>query len=147
MFDGLLSKVPFEDRTRRALESTRNIQVKDKSLTIAGRTRQLGLNNSWTTFVKIKCEKNGNNWSPCGEPSAKFTLQKVNDSTISGKVQIGWEYHSLYPPVFALEYSCTSKKANQKVTAKKQGLSPTQIMRDLGISKTSYYRILETAGD
>jgi len=31
--------------------------------------------------------------------------------------------------------------------AKKQGLSPTQIMRDLGISKTSYYRILEAAGD
>lgn len=120
MFDGLLSTVPFEDRTRRALESVRNIQVKDKSLTIAGRTRQLGLNNSWTTFVSIRCEKNGNNWSPCGEPSAKFTLQKVNDSTISGKVQIGWEYHSLYPPVFALEYSCTGKKANRKVTVKKQ---------------------------
>ena len=126
MFDGLLSKVPFKDRTRRELESVRNIQVNDKALTIAGRTRQLDLNNSWTTFVKIRCENNGNNWSPCGEPSAKFTLQKVNESRISGKVQIGWEYHSLYPPVFAVDYSCTSQKANKKVIVKKQ----TTIVQD-----------------
>ena len=38
-------------------------------------------------------------------------------------------------------------KTEMVLLAKKQGLSPTQIMRDLGISKTSYYRILETAGD
>ena len=38
-------------------------------------------------------------------------------------------------------------KAEMVLLAKKQGLSPTQIMRDLGISKTSYYRILEAAGD
>ena len=37
-------------------------------------------------------------------------------------------------------------KAEMVLLAKKQGLSPTQIMRDLGISKTSYYRILEAAG-
>ena len=126
MFDGLLSKVPFKDRTRRELESVRNIQVNDKALTIAGRTRQLDLNNSWTTFVQIRCENNGNNWSPCGEPNAKITLQKVNESRISGKVQIGWEYHSLYPPVFAVDYSCTSQKANKKVIAKKQ----TTIVQD-----------------
>ena len=34
-------------------------------------------------------------------------------------------------------------KTEMVLLAKKQGLSPTQIMRDLGISKTSYYRILE----
>lgn len=38
-------------------------------------------------------------------------------------------------------------KTEMVLLAKKQGLSPTQIMRDLGISKTSYYRILEAAGD
>ena len=38
-------------------------------------------------------------------------------------------------------------KTEMVLLAKKQGLSPTQIMRDLGISKTSYYRILETSGD
>ena len=38
-------------------------------------------------------------------------------------------------------------KTEMVLVAKKQGLSPTQIMRDLGISKTSYYRILEAAGD
>lgn len=38
-------------------------------------------------------------------------------------------------------------KTEMVLLAKKQGLSPTQIMRDLGISKTSYYRILEVAGD
>ena len=38
-------------------------------------------------------------------------------------------------------------KTEMVILAKKQGLSPTQIMRDLGISKTSYYRILEAAGD
>ena len=38
-------------------------------------------------------------------------------------------------------------KTEMVLLAKKQGLSPTQIMRDLGISKTSYYRILETAVD
>ena len=38
-------------------------------------------------------------------------------------------------------------KTDMVILAKKQGLSPTQIMRDLGISKTSYYRILEAAGD
>ena len=37
-------------------------------------------------------------------------------------------------------------KTEMVLLAKKQGLSPTQIMRDLGISKTSYYRILEAAG-
>ena len=36
-------------------------------------------------------------------------------------------------------------KTEMVLLAKKQGLSPTQIMRDLGISKTSYYRILEAA--
>jgi hypothetical protein len=29
--------------------------------------------------------------------------------------------------------------------AKKQGVAPAQIMRDLGISKTSYYRIVKEA--
>ena len=38
-------------------------------------------------------------------------------------------------------------KTEMVILAKKQGLSPTKIMRDLGISKTSYYRILEAAGD
>ena len=38
-------------------------------------------------------------------------------------------------------------KTEMVLLAKKQGLSPTQIMRDLGISKISYYRILEAAGD
>ena len=38
-------------------------------------------------------------------------------------------------------------KTEMVLLAKKQGLSPTQIMRDFGISKTSYYRILEAAGD
>ena len=38
-------------------------------------------------------------------------------------------------------------KTEMVLLAKKQGLPPTQIMRDLGISKTSYYRILEAAGD
>ena len=38
-------------------------------------------------------------------------------------------------------------KTEMVILAKKQGLSPTQIMRDLGISKTSYYRILEAAGN
>ena len=38
-------------------------------------------------------------------------------------------------------------KTEMVLLAKKQGLSPTQIMRDLGISKTSYYRIIEAAGD
>ena len=38
-------------------------------------------------------------------------------------------------------------KTEMVLLAKKQGLSPTQIMRDLGISKTSYYCILETAVD
>jgi len=38
-------------------------------------------------------------------------------------------------------------KTEMVLLAKKQGLSPTQIMRDLSISKTSYYRILEAAGD
>ena len=66
MFDGLLATVPFQDRTCRQLESAKNIQVNDKALTLAGRTKQLGLNNSWTTFVRIRCENNGNNWSPCG---------------------------------------------------------------------------------
>jgi DNA invertase Pin-like site-specific DNA recombinase len=37
-------------------------------------------------------------------------------------------------------------KTEMVLLAKKQGLSPAQIMRDLGISKTSYYRILETSG-
>ena len=34
-------------------------------------------------------------------------------------------------------------KTEMVLLAKKQGLSPTQIMHDLGISKTSYYRILQ----
>ena len=38
-------------------------------------------------------------------------------------------------------------KTEMVLLAKKQGLPPTQIIRDLGISKTSYYRILEAAGD
>ena len=38
-------------------------------------------------------------------------------------------------------------KTEMVLRAKKQGLPPTQIIRDLGISKTSYYRILEAAGD
>lgn len=38
-------------------------------------------------------------------------------------------------------------KTKMVLLAKKQGLPPTQIIRDLGISKTSYYRILEAAGD
>ena len=38
-------------------------------------------------------------------------------------------------------------KTEMVILAKKQGLTPTQIMRDLGISKTSYYGILEAAGD
>ena len=38
-------------------------------------------------------------------------------------------------------------KTEMVILAKKQGLSPAQIMRDLGISKTSYYRILEAAGN
>lgn len=38
-------------------------------------------------------------------------------------------------------------KTEMVLLAKKQGLPPAQIIRDLGISKTSYYRILEAAGD
>ena len=38
-------------------------------------------------------------------------------------------------------------KTEMVLLAKKQGVSPAQIMRDLGISKTSYYRILEAARD
>lgn len=129
MFDGLLAKVPFEDRTRRKLESAKNIQVNDKALTIAGRTTQLGLNNSWTTFVRIRCEKNGNNWSPCGEPSAKFTLTKVGGSKIAGKVQIGWEYHSLYPPVFAIEYSCKTSSGKVNATAQKSSKSTKTVQK------------------
>ena len=34
-------------------------------------------------------------------------------------------------------------KTEMVLLAKKQGVAPAQIMRDLGISKTSYYRILE----
>lgn len=36
-------------------------------------------------------------------------------------------------------------KADMVLIAKKQGVAPAQIMRDLGISKTSYYRILNEA--
>jgi len=38
-------------------------------------------------------------------------------------------------------------KTKMVLFAKKQGVAPAQIMRDLGISKTSYHRILEAAGD
>jgi len=38
-------------------------------------------------------------------------------------------------------------KTEMVLLAKKQGISPAQIMRDLDISKTSYYRILEAARD
>ena len=38
-------------------------------------------------------------------------------------------------------------KTEMVLLAKKQGVSSAQIMRDLGISKTSYYRILEAARD
>ena len=38
-------------------------------------------------------------------------------------------------------------KTEMVLLAKKQGVSPAQIIRDLDISKTSYYRILETARD
>jgi DNA invertase Pin-like site-specific DNA recombinase len=36
-------------------------------------------------------------------------------------------------------------KADMVLMAKKQGVAPAQIMRDLGISKTSYYRIVKEA--
>ena len=38
-------------------------------------------------------------------------------------------------------------KTEMVLLAKKQGVSPAQIIRDLDISKTSYYRILEAARD
>ena len=36
-------------------------------------------------------------------------------------------------------------KTEMVLLAKKQGVSPAQIMRDLDISKTSYYRIIKEA--
>jgi DNA invertase Pin-like site-specific DNA recombinase len=36
-------------------------------------------------------------------------------------------------------------KADMVLMAKKQGVAPAQIMRDLGISKTSHYRIVKEA--
>ena len=106
MYDGLLSRVPFLAKTKNELKSAKSIQVNGQDLTLAGRTKQLGGTGKWTSFVNIRCKRNNNDWSPCGEPSAKFSLSKVSDNKIVGSIHIPWEYGSMYPPFFKIEYTC-----------------------------------------
>ncbi len=112
MYDGLLNQVPFMPSTKTSLESARSIKLNDDTLTIAGWTIDLRSDGKWKKFIRVECEKNGNDWSPCGSPNAVFTLQKINANKIEGSVLIPWEYGTLYAPSFNVEYVCSTAKSN-----------------------------------
>ena len=108
MYDGLLARVPFLKRTRTQLVSARSFTLDGNNLSMNGRTITPSMDGSWKHDVDVRCERNGNDWSPCGEPAARFTLKKISDDKISGSFGISWEYGSLYPPIFRIEYQCTA---------------------------------------
>ena len=120
-YTGLLAQVPFLPESIKALESARSVKLDDDKLTIAGRTVKRKLDGKWKRYIKVDCVKNGNNWSPCGTPNAIFTLQKVSNKKIVAKVNIAWEYGSMYKPLFNIEYSCSAaKSSNRSATTTKE---------------------------
>jgi len=110
MYDGLLEKVDFKDVTKIPLQSARSITLNEDKLTIAGRTLEPNMNGKWQRMIRVECHKNGNDWSPCGEPTARIKLQKTGENKLAGIFILNWEYWSLYPPQFKIEYVCSKAK-------------------------------------
>ena len=130
MYDGLLTRVPFLSETLNSLKSAKNIQINGQDLTLAGRTKQVDASGKWTSFISIRCQRNNNDWSPCGEPNAKFSLSKVSENKITGSVHIPWEYGSMYPPLFSIEYSCKTSGKIARQTNNTNSAKPSLAPQD-----------------
>ena len=130
MYDGLLTRVPFLSETLNSLKSAKNIQINGQDLTLAGRTKQVDASGKWTSFISIRCQRNNNDWSPCGEPNAKFSLSKVSENKITGSIHIPWEYGSMYPPLFSIEYSCKTSGKIAKQTSNTNPAKPSLAPQD-----------------
>ena len=111
-YTGLLGQVPFLPESKKILESARSIKLDNDKLTMAGRKVKRKLDGKWKRIIKVDCVKNGNNWSPCGTPNAIFTLQKVSEKTLLAKVNIVWEYGTMYKSLFNVEYSCSAARTS-----------------------------------
>ncbi|MDA9009918.1 peptidoglycan-binding protein, partial [bacterium] len=127
-FDGLLRTVDFKDVTKIPLQSARSITLNEDKLTIAGRTLEPDMDGKWQRKIRVECHKNGNDWSPCGEPTARIRLQKTGENKLAGIFILNWEYWSLYPPQFKIEYVC-SKAKPKRTTATSNTDTKTNISR------------------
>ena len=107
LFERNVQAYNYQRNTDIQLNDVRRFTISDDIITMGYSKLSQKDDGTWTRHIRIICEMNDNNWSPCGSFFGKVTIKRKGNA-YSGVLNIPYQWSTNgNVPIVDLKYSCS----------------------------------------
>ena len=107
LFERNVQAYNYQRNTDTLLNDVRRFTISDDVITMGYSKLSKKDDGSWTRYIKIICEINDNNWSPCGSFTGRVTIKRKGNS-YSGLLNLPYRWSTAgNVPLVDLKYTCS----------------------------------------